>query len=194
MADTIQVMSARGDNRVALHELDPAHPGGEAFVAGNLVVEVAPTAFVNQRIREGELKLAGDADVKAFAEQQALAKAQTVAAVGDRQFAADQDRDRQLAAAELAVARANLARVEAEKEAIVARSKNFNDETPEPERTALARDAEDKDRAIEQAKVEVKAREKRAEATGAKGDRPRRTDDAAPAGERRPGAPAGANR
>lgn len=53
MAELITVHGT-GD-RVALWERDPAHPGGEAFVAGPALVQVAPTPAVLAGIRVGRL-------------------------------------------------------------------------------------------------------------------------------------------
>lgn len=57
MADTIFVKAgpATPAGRVALWEVDPQHPGGEVFVAGETVVEVAPTSEVNYRLRNERL-------------------------------------------------------------------------------------------------------------------------------------------
>jgi hypothetical protein len=63
---TIWVRSARDDNRVAAHEVDPAHPGGSIMVAGDLVVEAAPTAFVEAQIRAEALEEVTDSkDIEA---------------------------------------------------------------------------------------------------------------------------------
>ena len=51
----IWVASNRKDDRVVLFELDPAHPGGEAFVGGDSVARVARTPQVNGLLREGLL-------------------------------------------------------------------------------------------------------------------------------------------
>lgn len=45
-----------GGNPVALREVNPKHPGGEAFVAGPKPVEVALTAEVQAKLREGVLE------------------------------------------------------------------------------------------------------------------------------------------
>jgi hypothetical protein len=50
------VVSARTDDKVVLWEVDAAHPGGEAYVAGKVPAEVAPTAAVNAALRQGELR------------------------------------------------------------------------------------------------------------------------------------------
>jgi len=42
-------------NPVALYERNAAHPGGEAFVAGDKPVKVAVTAEVSRLIRDGIL-------------------------------------------------------------------------------------------------------------------------------------------
>jgi hypothetical protein len=70
----IYVESARNDNRVALSEVDPAHPNGSVLVAGNTGPrKVAHTPFVAMRLREGEIrevseskgKKSADAHIKA---------------------------------------------------------------------------------------------------------------------------------
>lgn len=70
---TIRVRSGRQDNRVALWEQHPDHPGGEVFVAGSRVVEVAQTARVLALLRVGVLVRAEAAAVPAMpaAEQNA---------------------------------------------------------------------------------------------------------------------------
>jgi hypothetical protein len=46
-----------GGHAVALWERDALHPGGEVYiVAGDGPTEVYPTALVNAKIRDGELK------------------------------------------------------------------------------------------------------------------------------------------
>lgn len=70
MADTIYVKAgpATPAGRVALWEVDPQHPGGEVFVAGESVVEVAPTSKVNLRLRNEQLvEVAGPSGKKAKA-------------------------------------------------------------------------------------------------------------------------------
>lgn len=51
----IHVKSGRDDNRVALWEKHPDHPNGEAWVAGEGVVQVARTAKVLSGLKEGDL-------------------------------------------------------------------------------------------------------------------------------------------
>jgi hypothetical protein len=58
----LYVRSALDDNRVALHEIDPLHPGGSVIVAGDLVAKVGRTAYVMSRLRENWLEEADDAD------------------------------------------------------------------------------------------------------------------------------------
>ena len=53
--DFVYVRSGRNDNRVALSEVDAAHPGGSAFVAQGMVRKVGYTPFVAAQIREGLL-------------------------------------------------------------------------------------------------------------------------------------------
>lgn len=62
MANYIKVKSGLPNGKVALSERDPAHPNGEAFVAGdadkpdyNPEVEVGETALVMQYIGSGRL-------------------------------------------------------------------------------------------------------------------------------------------
>jgi hypothetical protein len=57
----LYVQSARDDNRVALHEVDDAHPFGSVLVAGDNVEKVADTALVRAQLREGELVEVRDA-------------------------------------------------------------------------------------------------------------------------------------
>lgn len=52
----LYVRSARDDNRVALHEVDDAHPFGSVLVAGDACVKVGDTALVRAQLREGELE------------------------------------------------------------------------------------------------------------------------------------------
>lgn len=56
MSDLILVRSADPE-RVGLWERNLAHPGGEVFVAGDDVVEVALTAEVQGRLNSGVLVL-----------------------------------------------------------------------------------------------------------------------------------------
>lgn len=44
-----------GGSQVALYEVNPAHPDGEVFIAGETVVEVAETSEVNRAIAEKRL-------------------------------------------------------------------------------------------------------------------------------------------
>jgi hypothetical protein len=55
MPELITVKAAPDFLRVALWERNPAHPGGEAFVAGDLVAQVALTAEVQTRLNTGIL-------------------------------------------------------------------------------------------------------------------------------------------
>lgn len=69
------VRSTTGDNRVAFHEVDDAHPGGSAFVAGPKVVKVGRTALAQERIRSRMLaEVKGDSRQKAQADKDAQAK------------------------------------------------------------------------------------------------------------------------
>lgn len=59
-AKTIYVKSALpveadGGSRVALYESHPSHPGGEAFVAGENVVEAGETGEVLRALAEGRI-------------------------------------------------------------------------------------------------------------------------------------------
>lgn len=55
-ATHVYVKSNRDDARVALSEVDDAHPGGSAFVAaGTGPVKVGLTPFVRDQLREGNL-------------------------------------------------------------------------------------------------------------------------------------------
>lgn len=56
MADTIHVMAAQADGKVKLWEVHPDHPNGEIFISGDgTSVEVAETAEVKQRLKDGTL-------------------------------------------------------------------------------------------------------------------------------------------
>ncbi len=57
MANIIKVKSLLPDNRVALHEHHPDHPGGEAFVAGDREIEVAETNAVKVAIKQDRLEV-----------------------------------------------------------------------------------------------------------------------------------------
>jgi hypothetical protein len=61
MSELITVKAAPDFLRVALWERNPAHPGGEAFVAGDMVVQVALTAEVQTRLNTGILVRVDDA-------------------------------------------------------------------------------------------------------------------------------------
>lgn len=64
--EVLYVRSGRDDNRVALHEIDPAHPGGSVIVAGEECRKVGNTALVLDQLRKGELEECdGEADIKA---------------------------------------------------------------------------------------------------------------------------------
>lgn len=57
MAELILVVAGQADGRVALWERDPAHPGGEVFIAGNggPAVRVARTPAVLHALTTGVL-------------------------------------------------------------------------------------------------------------------------------------------
>jgi hypothetical protein len=64
MADTFLVKSALpvakdGGSVVALWEVDDAHPGGQAFIAGDRPVEVANTAGVESALRDKKIEKVG---------------------------------------------------------------------------------------------------------------------------------------
>jgi hypothetical protein len=65
----LYVRSARDDNRVALHEVDEAHPGGSVLVAGDMVRKVADTSYVRAQIRENQLMEVKDAKSKSSADK-----------------------------------------------------------------------------------------------------------------------------
>src|SRR5947209_6049094 len=65
----IRVKSGLSDNRVALYEKNDAHPGGECFVAGPTVAEVAETPEVLYRLGTGQLVKTDD-PVTQFGTQQ----------------------------------------------------------------------------------------------------------------------------
>lgn len=53
--EVITVKSLLPDNRVALHEVDPAHPDGEIFVYGDTPVQAARTAAVEEHLARKEV-------------------------------------------------------------------------------------------------------------------------------------------
>ncbi len=56
MAELIRVMPAKQDDRVALWEVHPGHPGGEIFITGNgKSYQVALTPMVRSRLNDGKL-------------------------------------------------------------------------------------------------------------------------------------------
>lgn len=66
------VESARSDNRVALHEVDEAHPGGSVIVSRNSGPrKVAKTPFAMMRLRENELREVTKSGAKKIAEMHA---------------------------------------------------------------------------------------------------------------------------
>jgi hypothetical protein len=134
--DTIFVQSNRTDNRVVLWEVDPAHPNGEAYVAGNFVdgvdrnppVEVAKTAFVMSKLGpSGELRVVESAEEAASLQREAdqdredrAAEARAALAdAADDKLAAQQAENERLASenqrllAELSAHRAQTARASA---------------------------------------------------------------------------------
>lgn len=56
MVELLWVRPGRDDGRVALWEVSPLHPGGEAFVA-SVPVQVALTPAVERRLDSGDLVL-----------------------------------------------------------------------------------------------------------------------------------------
>lgn len=56
----ITVKAVDTSGRVALFEQDRAHPGGEAFVAGDKLVRIGRTPIVEQKIRDGVLVEVGE--------------------------------------------------------------------------------------------------------------------------------------
>jgi hypothetical protein len=69
------VQSARDDNRVALSEVDDAHPGGSVFVAqGTGPVKVANTAAVMDALRNDLLEEVSESKGKAHADKMARVK------------------------------------------------------------------------------------------------------------------------
>lgn len=56
MAELIKVMPAKQDDRVALWEVHPDHPGGEIFIKGDgRSYRVALTPMVQSRLNDGKL-------------------------------------------------------------------------------------------------------------------------------------------
>lgn len=72
MAETpkfLYVKGNRNDGRVALSEVDDAHPGGSVFIAHRMVRKVAKTAFVNDQLHDGFIVETDDADDKKEADE-----------------------------------------------------------------------------------------------------------------------------
>lgn len=63
------VKGNRNDDRVALSEVDDAHPGGSVFVARRMVRKVARTPFVQDQIHDGHLVETDDPDDIAAADK-----------------------------------------------------------------------------------------------------------------------------
>lgn len=53
--DVIWVISNRKDDRLVLHERDPRHPGGEAFIGGAAPDKVFRTAAIERLLHAGEM-------------------------------------------------------------------------------------------------------------------------------------------
>ena len=70
----LYVRSNLNGDAVALHEIDPAHPGGSVMVAGNLPAKVAPTSFVRERLRDHWLVEVDDADDRKRADEIAASR------------------------------------------------------------------------------------------------------------------------
>ncbi len=51
----MKVISVLSGNQVALWDRDPRHPGGEVFVVGERVVEVALTPRVREALKQGRI-------------------------------------------------------------------------------------------------------------------------------------------
>ena len=66
----LYVQSALDGDAVAIHEVDDAHPGGSVIVAGDMVVKVGNTPFVQDRLRAGWLEeVSGDRQADEWAKQ-----------------------------------------------------------------------------------------------------------------------------
>jgi hypothetical protein len=55
MEGVLWVVSNRKDDRVVLHERDPRHPGGEAFIGGSAPDKVFRTATIERLLHSGEI-------------------------------------------------------------------------------------------------------------------------------------------
>jgi hypothetical protein len=159
MADTLFVKSATGDNRVALHEIDIQHPGGQAFVAGDEVDEVAKTASVMEAIHNRKIIEASDADVKAYEKRRQAAHQAQVAVLGDRQAQAMEDQSLMLAEAQAATAQAALQARQAELKALEADAKNVERSKDEQGKTAIGNAITEKQAEIRDAETEVAMRQ-----------------------------------
>lgn len=68
-------------NRICLWERNAAHPGGMAYVAYNMVVQVADTAEVLVRINNGLLALSSDPTTPPWAGYDAMNATDTIAQI-----------------------------------------------------------------------------------------------------------------
>lgn len=66
-------------NRICLWQRDPAHPGGEAYVAYGMVVQVADTPEVLERINNGLLGITAAATTPPWTGYDALDAATVIA-------------------------------------------------------------------------------------------------------------------
>ena len=78
-----------GSYPVAFWEVDPAHPGGEVFVAGPKLVEVAETGAVAGAIQDGRLRRVKAAAPEPAAEDEEEEAAETSARSRRTRKAAD---------------------------------------------------------------------------------------------------------
>lgn len=87
------VRSTTGDNRVAFHEVDDAHPGGSVIVAGPGVVKVGRTPFALARVRERALAEVKDSGERSKADKAAKAREDALPDVGRPVVPSDEDVD-----------------------------------------------------------------------------------------------------
>jgi hypothetical protein len=81
----VYVRSNLDNNRVALHEIDPAHPGGSVMVARNMGTQkVGNTALVRARLRDQWLVEDTSADGKKEADKAAETREEYLTGIADR--------------------------------------------------------------------------------------------------------------
>lgn len=117
------------EHRIAAREVDDRHPNGEALVFGPDPQEVADTAYIRQRIREGAIEEASEADGKKAQEKRQKAAASALAGAGDRGLL--ESRARELATAQNQLTEqqqsleAERAKIEADRQTLAAERQAF---------------------------------------------------------------------